>query len=322
MTSSTSSTSSSTDKGLAARQIYRFRKHLLKESPKSKKLELIDLLDPGYTYLGHLGWDKQDGAEDDEEKWRPSWDASPNGVGQFGSWMNGSFKRWRADYVKAQAQSQSEAETKEKEKEKEKSAEEEATKLGAAADEAISTTDGQARRKHQTTSAAAAAEDDAAAITTTTTTTTAAATTMPANNTFQKHVELSRGTLPSIPFLIEKLTASTASLSNEEQPELPTVVPRIREAFERISITDGEPAQQPSPVRASGEGAPSGQRAAQPPRAPKPAADFEEEHGDNVNAATSSHTRAAGLEGTLAPVSRRELREFYHWYRNVHRRSI
>ncbi|GKT97281.1 hypothetical protein Ct61P_15131 [Colletotrichum tofieldiae] len=87
------SSGSTVDKAFAARQVFRFRNHLLDKDPTSKKLALLDNVDPGHRYLRHLGWDKAGAG--DEEAWRRAWENSPAGVGQFGSWVSGPFKRWR-----------------------------------------------------------------------------------------------------------------------------------------------------------------------------------------------------------------------------------
>nr|XP_036574847.1 uncharacterized protein CTRU02_15212 [Colletotrichum truncatum]KAF6781322.1 hypothetical protein CTRU02_15212 [Colletotrichum truncatum] len=106
-----------TDRSAAARQVYRFRAHLLENDAQSKKLAVIDDVDPGHEYLKALGWDEvPDGKV--EEGWRKTWDDHKDGVGNFGTWMNVHFKRWREQWVKldeeaarrTEAQSASDAE--------------------------------------------------------------------------------------------------------------------------------------------------------------------------------------------------------------------
>lgn len=60
------------NKRLAARQIFRFQEHLLRNNTNSEKLALINRVDPGHIYPHHLGWDQQKDAVD-EEKWRSTW---------------------------------------------------------------------------------------------------------------------------------------------------------------------------------------------------------------------------------------------------------
>ncbi|KDN62569.1 hypothetical protein CSUB01_04593 [Colletotrichum sublineola] len=68
------------DKSKAARELYRFRSGVLEHDPGSKKLQLLNEVDPGYKYLESLGWDKVPD-EETEEGWQASWDKGQEGVG-------------------------------------------------------------------------------------------------------------------------------------------------------------------------------------------------------------------------------------------------
>ncbi|KAK1961308.1 hypothetical protein LY78DRAFT_740993 [Colletotrichum sublineola] len=80
------------DKSKAARELYRFRSGVLEHDPGSKKLQLLNEVDPGYKYLESLGWDKVPD-EETEEGWQASWDKGQEGVG-----VNGILKGWRSIY--------------------------------------------------------------------------------------------------------------------------------------------------------------------------------------------------------------------------------
>ncbi|GKT61339.1 hypothetical protein ColTof4_01421 [Colletotrichum tofieldiae] len=85
---------------LRARQVGRFRQHLLATNPDSLKLGVIDEIDNGHRYLAYLGWnDPSSASSSDEEKWMPSWEDSPNGVGTFETWFKVTFGGWRKKWV-------------------------------------------------------------------------------------------------------------------------------------------------------------------------------------------------------------------------------
>ncbi|KAF9869909.1 hypothetical protein CkaCkLH20_12616 [Colletotrichum karsti] len=94
------------DKEAVAREIYRFRNLLLEHDEQSMKLAVIDEVDPGHEYLKYLGWDVEVAGE---EGWKKSWNAHPESVGQFGTYMRGTVKRWRDTWVEAQAEERQDA---------------------------------------------------------------------------------------------------------------------------------------------------------------------------------------------------------------------
>ncbi|GJD05405.1 hypothetical protein ColKHC_14230 [Colletotrichum higginsianum] len=86
------------DQRLRGRQLWRFRQHLLETDPASEKLAAMETADPGLAFLDYLGWDTAS-PDEHEEKLLPSWDGE--GLGRFGTWINGTFsKTWRRDWEK------------------------------------------------------------------------------------------------------------------------------------------------------------------------------------------------------------------------------
>ncbi|KAK1566250.1 uncharacterized protein LY79DRAFT_572397 [Colletotrichum navitas] len=86
------------DSHLRARQVWRFRQHLLATNPESPKLAVINDVDDGYQYLAFLGW-KEPALAPDNEQWPSGWNDRPDTLGTFGTWIKVTFVEWQQKWA-------------------------------------------------------------------------------------------------------------------------------------------------------------------------------------------------------------------------------